>query len=99
MAILGGGFLALLPLDLVYITPYIFRMHKTTLYLDEAVYQRIRELADAKGQTQAYLIREAIERYVFGGRPRRPRSIGLGAGSPDLSERAEEFLSGMGETE
>jgi predicted transcriptional regulator len=72
-------------------------MHKTTLYLDEAVYQRVRQLADATGQTQAGVIREAIERHVAGPRSRRPRSVGMGRGAEDLSARSEELLAGMGE--
>jgi hypothetical protein len=72
-------------------------MHKTTIYLDERMYRLIRQKADASGRTQAAVIRDALERYVTGGRPRRPRSIGLGAGDRELSERADELLAGMGE--
>ncbi len=73
-------------------------MHKTTIYLHEALYERIRQLADATGRTHAAVVREALEEYLGGGnRVRRPRSVGLGVGAPDLSTRAEELLKGMGE--
>jgi predicted transcriptional regulator len=71
-------------------------MHKTTLYLDERARRRLRQLAEASGRTQAAVIRDAIERYVAGAETRRPRSVGLGAGAPDLGARAEEHLAGMG---
>ena len=73
------------------------RMHKTTIYLDEEAYARIRRIAEATGRTQAAVIREALAAYTGGGGPRRPRSIGMGAGTGDLSDRAEDLLEGMGE--
>jgi predicted transcriptional regulator len=72
-------------------------MHKTTLYLDEATYRRLRQLAGVTGRTQAHVIREALEQYVFGRRGSEPRSVGLGEGPEDLSARADELLAGMGE--
>jgi hypothetical protein len=71
-------------------------MHKTTLYLDEHVYLAIQERARARGVTQATVIREALAAYVAGPR-RKARSVGLGSGPEDLSERSEELLRGMGE--
>lgn len=72
-------------------------MHKTTIYLDDELYRRVRRLSASTGRTQADIIREAVRAYQV--EPlRRPRSIGLGAsGEGDLSERAEELLAGMGE--
>jgi len=72
-------------------------MHKTTLYLDERIYRMIRQRAEARRTTQAAVIREALEAHLAGGAGRRPRSIGMGAATSDLSERAEELLAGMGE--
>ena len=72
-------------------------MHKTTLYLDAEAYERLTQLADASGRTQASIIREALAAYT---RPKakRPRSIGLGSsGKGNLSERAEKLLDGFGE--
>jgi predicted transcriptional regulator len=72
-------------------------MHKTTLYLDNAVHHHIRQLADATGRTQAGVIREAIERYVTQPRSKQPRSVGMGKGPADLSTCSEDLLAGMGE--
>lgn len=73
------------------------RMHKTTIYLHEDTYRRISRLAQARGTTQAALIREALAAYGAGG-PKKPTSIGMGKSkSGDLSERTEELLDGFGE--
>jgi predicted transcriptional regulator len=71
---------------------------RTTVYLDEADYRRIKALAHAEGRTAAELVREAVSEYA---RRRagtaRPRSLGAGrSGRDDLSERTEELLAGMG---
>jgi len=72
-------------------------MHRTTIYLDGGLHERIRALAAAEGATQAEIIRKALLAYAAGSE-RPPRSIGLGAsGREDLSERAEDLLAGMGE--
>ena len=72
-------------------------MHKTTIYLDQRLYLRIHRLADARGVTQAAIIREALAAYTAGG-ARRPRSVGLGrSGVRNLSEHAEDLLRGFGE--
>lgn len=72
------------------------RMHKTTLYLDDELYARLQREADARGITQALVVREAIAAYVVR-RKKKPRSLGLGRSKRgDLSERAEELLTGMG---
>lgn len=71
---------------------------KTTVYLDEADYRRLKALARAEGRSAAELVREAVAEYAarYGAR-RRPRSLGAGrSGRSDLSERAEELLGGLG---
>lgn len=74
-------------------------MHKTTVYLDEPIYRKVRQLARATGRTQAMVIREALAAYTGSGR-RLPSSIGSGRSERgDLSERAEELLDGFGENE
>ena len=71
-------------------------MHKTTLYLDDDLYARLQREADARGTTQALVVREAIAAYVVR-RKRKSKSVGLGrSGKGDLSERAEELLAGLG---
>ncbi len=73
------------------------RMHKTTLYLDDEIYEQIRRRAESSGKTQASIIREALASFLAASAP-RPSSIGLGdSGQGDLSERVEELLEGMGE--
>ena len=74
-------------------------MHRTTIYLDEHTRERLESLAEASGQTQAAVIREAIAVYTSTrGSRRAPRSVGMGASaSGDLSERAEELLEGFGQ--
>jgi predicted transcriptional regulator len=72
-------------------------MHKTTIYLDDRIYMKIRRLAEATGRTQAMIIREALAAYAGGAR-RTPSSIGAGSSrSGDVSERAEDLLDGFGE--
>ncbi len=41
---------------------YIHRMHRTQLYLDDGVYQRLRSVADKQGRTISDLVREAVAR-------------------------------------
>jgi hypothetical protein len=71
---------------------------KTTVYLDAADYRRIKALARAQGRSAAQLVREAVAEYAarHAGR-QRPRSLGAARSRRgDLSERAEELLSGLG---
>jgi predicted transcriptional regulator len=74
-------------------------MRRTTVYLDEHTRERLQRLAEASGQTQAAVIREAIEVYsTTRGKRRRPRSIGMGASrAGNLSERVDDLLDGFGE--
>jgi predicted transcriptional regulator len=74
-------------------------MHRTTIYLDEHTRERLQSLAEASGQTQAAVIREAIAVYSSTrGSRRAPRSVAMGASaSGELSERAEELLEGFGQ--
>ena len=72
-------------------------MRKTTIDLDDALYPRIRRVAEATGRGQAADIREALDRFIPAETPRAPRSLSLGASAAgELSERAEERLAGMG---
>src|SRR2546428_718847 len=77
---------------------YMARSLKTTVYLDPSDYERIKEIARAESRPPAALVREAIAEYAERHRPgRRPKSLGVGhSGRGDVSERAEEFLEGMG---
>jgi hypothetical protein len=74
-------------------------MQKTTLYLDEDVYGRLKQLARGRRKSPASLVREAIAEYTARHAPRRkPRSIGaFKSGRRDLGQRAEELLAGLGD--
>jgi hypothetical protein len=71
---------------------------KTTVYLDAADYRRLKAIARAQGKTTAQLVREAVALYAAGGAAAvRPSSIGAArSGRSDLSDRAEDLLTGMG---
>jgi len=71
---------------------------KTTVYLTEREYSRLKELASEQNRPTAELVREAVADYARRhGKHRVPSSLGAGAsGRGDLSERAEELLDGMG---
>jgi predicted transcriptional regulator len=71
---------------------------KTTVYLDEADYRRLKGIAKHEGRTAAAVVREAIAHYAAS-RAATVRPASLGAGRSrrhDLSERAEDLLSGFG---
>ena len=70
---------------------------KTTVYLNIDVYRRLKSIARARDRKPAELVREAIEQYTARELPRqRARSVGAGASRRgDLSERAEDLLSGL----
>jgi hypothetical protein len=71
---------------------------KTTVYLDEADYRRLKAIARADGRTPAELVREAVADYARRhGKRRLPKSLGAGKGRrDDVGERAEELLRGFG---
>ena len=73
-------------------------MQKTTLYMDEATYRRLKQLARAKGRKPAALVREAVAEYTVRHAPRRKaRSVGrFRSGRRDLGQRAEQLLVGLG---
>ena len=72
-------------------------VQKTTVYLDVADYRRLKAIARAKGRAPAELVREAVARYTASEMPPpRARSIGAGLSRRgDLSERAEDLLTGL----
>jgi predicted transcriptional regulator len=71
---------------------------KTTLYLPEADYARLKALARRDGRPAAELVREAVAEYTARrGAKRLPRSLGAGrSGRGDVSERTEVLLRGLG---
>ncbi len=73
-------------------------MKRTTLYVDDAAYRRLKRLGRLKGVPPAQLVREAVAQYLATQEiPRVPKSLGaFRSGRHDLSERAEELLTGFG---
>ncbi|MBE3134449.1 MAG: ribbon-helix-helix domain-containing protein [Acidobacteria bacterium] len=73
-------------------------MEKTTLYLDGTEYRRLKRIAARQRVPPARLVREAVAAYVATHDTGGPaRSVGaFRSGRADLSERAEELLTGFG---
>ena len=71
---------------------------KTTVYLDEKSYARLKRIAKAQGRPTASLVREAVVEYTARYDTRtRPKSIGaFRSKRGDLSERAEDLLTSFG---
>jgi hypothetical protein len=71
---------------------------KTTLYLKDADYRRLKALAEREGRAAAELVREAVSEYASRrGARRLPRSLGVGrSGRGDVARKAERLLEGMG---
>jgi hypothetical protein len=74
-------------------------MQKTTVYLDEDAYRRLKKLARARRRPPAEMVREAVAEYTARHAPRQtPRSVGaFKSGRRDLGRRAEALLAGFGE--
>lgn len=74
-------------------------MQKTTVYLDEGAYRRLKQIARTDGRSPAAMVREAVAEYTARRAPRRKaRSVGAGnSGRADLAQRDEELLEGFGE--
>lgn len=74
------------------------RLTKTTVYLDDSEYVRLKELALEQDRPTAELVRDAVAEYTSRhSRRRKPASLGVGrSGRGDLSEKTEDLLKGMG---
>lgn len=74
-------------------------MQKTTVYLEEDAYRRLKQIARARRLPPAEMVREAVAEYTARHAPRhKARSVGAGnSGRRDLAQRAEELLEGFGE--
>ncbi len=71
---------------------------KTTVYLPESEYERLKEVARARNRPTAECVREAVVEYVRRhGKTPKPTSLGAGcSGRGDLSEQSENLLEDMG---
>lgn len=75
----------------------MYGMHRTTIYLPEAMKARVAQMAQLQGITEAEFIRGAIEKALA--RP-RPRGGLFHSGDPTWASRDEELLAeGFGEWE
>jgi metal-responsive CopG/Arc/MetJ family transcriptional regulator len=74
-------------------------MQKTTVYMDEETYRRLKQIARARKRARAAMVREAVAEYTARHAPRRrPHNMGAGrSGRKDLAQRAEALLDGFGE--
>ena len=72
---------------------------KTTVYLDESDYRRLKAIGREIRRSPAALVREAVSEFARKhGRRRKALSLGVGhSGRGDVAERAEKLLKGMGE--
>ena len=73
-------------------------MKKTTVYLDEEAYRRLKRMALALRRAPAEMVREAVAEYTVRHAPRRgARSVGaFTSGRRDLGQQAEALLAGLG---
>jgi metal-responsive CopG/Arc/MetJ family transcriptional regulator len=70
-------------------------MRRTTIFADEDVLRKLREIAKRENITLSDAIRTALRRYVSHRQPKRSRLslIGIGrSGRRDVAEHAEELL-------
>jgi hypothetical protein len=70
-------------------------VRRTTIFADEEVLRRLREIAKRENMTLSDAIRAALDRYVARRRAKRPRLslVGIGrSGRRDVAEHAEELL-------
>jgi hypothetical protein len=70
-------------------------MRRTTIFADEEVLRKLRDIARRENITLSDAIRTALARYVARRRPARSRwsLVGIGrSGRKDVAEHAEELL-------
>jgi Arc/MetJ-type ribon-helix-helix transcriptional regulator len=72
----------------------IARMRKTTVYLPDPLLARLKRVAAERDESEAEVIRAAIEEYTFRNGPRPGPLLIDAEGIPaDLAERDEEYLA------
>ncbi len=76
----------------------MYGMQKTTVYLPKDLKQALGQVAEARGLSEAELIREALRALTAQAIPPRPRLPLFKSGKPDLAEMVDEALAGFGET-
>ena len=74
-------------------------MVKTSVYLPDELKDRLAQAAEVSGESEATIIRSALEDWLA--RMVRPRSTMIGSldfGDPDFAEKVDEYLAGFGES-
>jgi hypothetical protein len=74
-------------------------MVKTSVYLPEELKERLEDAARISGDSEATIIRSALEQWLAN--LVRPRSSMFGSidfGDPDLPSKVDELLRGFGES-
>jgi hypothetical protein len=70
-------------------------MRRTTIFADDDVLRKLRDIARRENITLSDAIRAALDRYVSRRQPKRPRLslVGIGrSGRRDVAENAEDLL-------
>jgi hypothetical protein len=73
-------------------------MEKTTVYLPAGLKKSLQRVAKATGNSEAALIRQAIENLTRDSQPPRPQVPLFDSGRPGLAERVDELLAGDGQS-
>ncbi len=71
----------------------LWRMKKTSIYLDPAVDRALGRRATAEGTTKAALIRAALEAATAPAKMVKPRGCGVFNGPGDLAQNVDRYLS------
>jgi hypothetical protein len=74
----------------------LWRMKKTSIYVDPAVDRALVRRATAEGTTKAALIRAALAAAAAPAQRARPRACGVFDGPGDLARNVDRYLSSTG---
>jgi hypothetical protein len=74
-----------------------YGMEKTTLYIPRDLKTAVERVAEARGCSEAEIVREALRALVDEREPPAPRLPLFRSGKPGLARRAEAALKGFGE--
>ena len=75
----------------------MYGMQKTTVYIPEDLKRILRQVAAARGVSEAELIREALRELTARAIAPKPRLPLFRSGKPELAEQVDEALTGFGE--
>ena len=76
----------------------MYGMQKTTVYVPDELKLALGRAAEARGCSEAELIREALRGITARTAPPRPRVPLFRSRKPRLAERADEALAGFGQS-